>query len=122
MRSNPGKLKKKNVSAKTEIQRAKFKLAANFIKTVGSVLAITFPDYKTSTTSRNNAVANVLQQAITGDYPDLRIEYSTVFMASGSLSVTMDPVATSTEPGLPVKLTVIVSMLVSCTDGFSQAE
>jgi len=122
LRSNPGKLKKKNVSAKTEIQRAKFKLAANFIKTVGSVLAITFPDYKTSTTSRNNAVANVLQQAITGDYPDLRIEYSKVFMASGSLSVTMDPVATSTEPGLPVKLTVIVSMLVSCTDGFSQAE
>ena len=91
LRSNPGKSKKKNVSEKIEIQSAKFRLAANFIKTMGSVLAITFPDYKTNMTSRNNAVANVLNQAITGDYPDLRIEYSKVFMASGSLSVTIDP-------------------------------
>jgi len=30
----------------------------------------------------------------------LRIEYSKVFMASGSLSLTVNPTATSTEPGV----------------------
>ena len=100
LRSKPRKSKKRDVSTKTEIQRAKFKLASDFIKAIASLLAITFPDSKTKTTTRNNALSSVLQQAVTGDYPDLRIEYSKVFMASGSLSLTVNPAATSAQPGV----------------------
>jgi hypothetical protein len=100
LKSKPHRTKKKKVSLKVEIQRAKFRLASSFIKAIGSVLAITFPSYKTGTTGRNSALASVLQQAITGDYPDLRIEYSKVFMASGSLSLTVDPTVSSTSPGV----------------------
>ena len=100
LRSNARKKKNRDVSVKTEIQRAKFKLASSFVKAIASLLAIPFPDSKTKTTGRNNALSSVLQQAITGDYPDLRIEYSKLFMASGSLSLTVNPTATSTEPGV----------------------
>jgi hypothetical protein len=100
LRSKPRKAKKRDVSLKIEIQRAKFKLASNFIKAIASLLAITFPETKAKATGRNNALASLLQQAVTGDYPDLRIEYSKVFMASGSLSLTINPAATSTEPGV----------------------
>jgi len=97
LRSKPRKAKTRDVSTKTEIQRAKFMRASNFIKAIGSLPAITFPDSKTKTTARNNALSSALQQAITADYPDLRIEYSKVFMASRSLSLTVNPAATSTE-------------------------
>jgi uncharacterized protein DUF6266 len=100
LRSTARKKKKGDVSLKIETQRAKFKLGSSFIKAIGSLLAITFPDSKTRMTGRNNALSSVLQQAITGDYPDLRIEYSKVFMASGSLSLTVNPAATSTQPGV----------------------
>jgi hypothetical protein len=100
VKSLPRKTKKRDVSPKVEIQRAKFKLAASFVKAIASLVAITFPDSRTKTTSRNSALSNVLQQAITGDYPDLRIEYSKVFMANGSLPPTVNPAATCTAPGV----------------------
>ena len=78
LRSNARKKKNRDVSVKTEIQRAKFKLASSFVKAIASLLATTFPDAKARMTGRNNALSSVLQQAITGDYPDLRIEYSKV--------------------------------------------
>ena len=78
LRGNPRKTRNRDASMKTEIQTAKFKLASSFVKAIASLLAITFPGSKTKTTGRNNALSSVLQQAITGDYPDLRIEYSKV--------------------------------------------
>jgi hypothetical protein len=100
MRGKSRNLKNRAVSPKIEIQRAKFKLAANFVTTIKDLLLIGFPDFKDKMTSRNNALSSLLQQAITGEYPDLRIEYSKVFMAIGSLSLTMNPAAGSTEPGV----------------------
>jgi uncharacterized protein DUF6266 len=100
LRSNPRKTKNRDVSAKIEIPRAKFKLASNFVNAIASLLAIAFPDSKTKAASRSNALSNVLQQAVTGDYPDLRIDYSKVLMASGCLSPTVNPTATSTEPAI----------------------
>jgi len=100
LKSKPHRTKtKRDVPLKIEIHRAKFKLATDFIKAIGSLLAITFPD-KAGTTGRNNALASVLPQAITGEYPDLHIDFSKVLMASGSLSLTTDPTATSTQPGV----------------------
>ena len=100
VQSSPRKRKKRDVSLKVEIQRAKFKLAAGFVKTIASLVAISFSDSRIKTTSRNSALSNVLQQAITGDYPDLRIEYSKVLMANGTLPLTVNPTATSTAPGV----------------------
>jgi hypothetical protein len=100
MRGKARKVTNRKLSSKIEIQRAKFKLAANFVKAIKDLLPITFPDSINKMTSRNNALSNVLQQAVTGDYPDLRIEYSKVFTANGKLSITMNPAAASTEPGV----------------------
>ena len=100
VKSLPHRRKERDVSPRVEIQRAKFKLAASFVKTIASLVAITFPDSRTKTTSRNNALSSVLRQGITGDYPDLRIEYSKVFMANGSLPLTVNPAATCTAPGV----------------------
>jgi Family of unknown function (DUF6266) len=77
--------KKRDVSLKVEIQRAKFKLAASFVKTISSLLAITFPQLKSKMTPRNKALSSVLQQAITGDYPDLRIEEKLTIQCSVKL-------------------------------------
>ena len=42
LRSNARKKKNRDVSVKTEIQRAKFKLASSFVKAIASLLAISF--------------------------------------------------------------------------------
>jgi hypothetical protein len=109
MRSQPRKVKNRKVSAKAEIQRAKFGLAANFVKAIKDLLAITLPNITDKMTARNNALSNVLQQAMTGEYPDLRIEYSKVFVASGLLSLTINPAAASTEPCIIKFLPLLVA-------------
>lgn len=100
LRSKSSKRKNRDVSRNIEIPRTKFKLASHFVNAIASLLAIAFPDSKTKAATRRNALSNVLQYAVRGDYPDFRIEYSKLLMASGRLSLTLSPAATSTEPGV----------------------
>lgn len=95
-----GKIKRnRKVTLAMEIQRAKFKLATSFLRPLKDLLNVTYPGYSNSFTARNAAQSALLNEAITGEYPDLRIEYSLVKMAKGSAAPIIGAKAESTEPG-----------------------
>jgi Family of unknown function (DUF6266) len=97
MRSRPRT--RKTTSPKIDAQRARFALAAKFLRTMRELLVVTFPEFSNAMTGRNNAVSHLLKKAITGDYPDFSIKYSEVIIARGAMTKPIAFPTTSAEPG-----------------------
>src|SRR5262245_6324494 len=84
IRSRPAPRTKPFSQAQLEHQ-AKFSLAADFLLSMRSVLAIGFPEKASQMSGYNAALKQVFSRAITGQYPDLRIDYSQVLISDGDL-------------------------------------
>ncbi|AEW01230.1 hypothetical protein A4D02_32910 [Niastella koreensis] len=76
--------KNQNVSLKQLIQQEKFGLAGRFVRCLTPVFAQSIPDHKKMTKS-NFVMSSILRNAITGTYPDFRIDYSQVQVSRGHL-------------------------------------
>ncbi len=71
---------------KQEVQRAKFAMAAKFLRPLQPLLLSTFyGEGGNVMTEFNSAVAYTLRNAITGVYPDLAIDYKLALIARGTL-------------------------------------
>ena len=82
-------------------QRAKFKMVSDFLNTIAALVKISFAGFAVNQTGRNHALAYMLSNAITGNYPDNMIDYSQVLVARGSkLPNAGSPSAASTNPGV----------------------
>src|SRR5687768_8655950 len=80
MRSRPGR-KTSPPSIKQEIQRAKFALVTKFLNSMSGLFNISFHDSSGQMTGLNNALSYILKNAVSGIYPDLRINYDQVLVA-----------------------------------------
>jgi len=67
-------------------QRAKFALAMRFLKPCTDFIRTGYQKYAIKKTAFNAAQSYILSNAITGSYPDYRIDYSRVLMSRGSLA------------------------------------
>ncbi len=76
--------RKASSSPKQLVQRARFKLVSEFLNTISSLLKFGFKEFEKQKTGRNHAMAYHLQNAITGDYPALSIDYAKVLVTMGS--------------------------------------
>lgn len=85
MRSLSGK-RSGGSSPRQLIQQARFALTMRFLQPLTSLLAISFRDYAVKMTGINNAMRYVLENAITGTYPDLVIDYPNVLVSRGTLA------------------------------------
>ena len=84
MRSQSGK--RSSVSSpKQLIQQARFALCMRFLQPFTDLLAISFRDYAVKMTGINNAMRYLLDNAISGTYPALSIEYPMVLVSRGNL-------------------------------------
>lgn len=79
-------------------QQARFKMAINFIRAM-SILLDTSYEQSSGKTNKNLAVKQLLEQSVGGVYPDLFINYNTVFVAKGSLKKADNALVTAGEPG-----------------------
>ena len=68
--------------------RAKFTLLANFLRTMRSLIAVSFKT--TEMTEYNNAMKNNMHEGISGNYPDLEINYPKILVSRGDLTNATD--------------------------------
>jgi hypothetical protein len=84
IRSKPPKNRTNN-SPKQLIQQAKFSLAVEYVRHLSGLFDITYKQRAGIATPQNVAVSDIVTGAITGDYPDFKIDYPKVMISSGSL-------------------------------------
>lgn len=91
-------LPKKSTKPSSDLQlaqRSKFAMAAAYLSPIKDILNIGFKDKQLNkATGYNAAVKIFLNQAITGEYPDLTIDFAQMVLSKGSLSVFHDLNAT----------------------------
>ena len=80
-------------------QRAKFALAAGFIRSLGALVNFSFKDAGQNMTSQNSALSHALKNAVIGEYPEFTIDYSLVQVARGTLPNAASPVALAQAQG-----------------------
>ena len=66
-------------------QQAKFKVVIEHVQQMSTLLSRTYSNIKGAKTAFNKAMANVVNNAMTGTYPDYVIDWSKVMMGSGKL-------------------------------------
>ena len=81
------------------VQRTKFSLASKFLRSMKELLTISFSEFANKMTGPNSALAYTLKNAITGEYPDFKLDYSLALVSRGSLPNAAAPGASSTQPG-----------------------
>ncbi|OQP45878.1 hypothetical protein A4H97_32065 [Niastella yeongjuensis] len=85
---------RKTGKAKTlnqEIQQAKFKTASSFGQSMHDLFELGFKDYAQKMTGTNYAQSIILKEAIIGDHPDFKIDYSKVQVSKGKLTKAKTP-------------------------------
>lgn len=89
-----GPSKRNNNSAKQLDQQAKFSVAIQFASTMSDLFKITYKNYAQQMTARNNAVAEIVKNAIVGTYPAYTLDHSKILISRGKLK--KEPSATMT--------------------------
>src|SRR5687767_4676020 len=81
-----GPSKKKNNAPRQIEQQAKFALATDMVSNMSDLFKITYKSYEQQMTARNKAVSGIVNDAITGTYPDFAIDFSKVLISKGKLN------------------------------------
>ena len=85
MKSKPKKKRTRKFTEKQQAQRLRFDKGIKFASTMGSVFKKGFGNSAPDMTGVNRAASLMLKQAMTGEGPNLRIDYSKVLVSKGSL-------------------------------------
>jgi hypothetical protein len=86
-----GPSKKKNNAPRQIEQQAKFALATDMVSNMSDLFKITYKSYEQQMTARNKAVSGIVNDAITGTYPDFAIDFSKVLISKGKLNTELSP-------------------------------
>ncbi len=98
IRGLPGKNNWKSSAAQKQ-QQAKFALMHDFLRTLISFLNITYDSVAVQMTGFNKAFSYNVKNAISGTYPDLKIDYSRVQVGSGELPNAQSPTVIVSSEG-----------------------
>ena len=90
MRSLPRPSSKAPTEAQT-IQRAKMALATGFLRPISPLVNLGYKSLAVRRTGFNVATAQVIEEAITGTYPNLQISYPNVLISKGNLTGAWNP-------------------------------
>lgn len=100
MRSRPKKGNGVPSAAQLE-QQDRFKLVIDFLHPLGAVISVGYQSARSGSTPMNVAVAYHLEQAVSGVYPALAIDYPKVVLSRGlRLATSLAEVGTATGPAL----------------------
>src|SRR5690242_13623508 len=79
MRSKMGR-RRGQPSLKQQMQRAKFGVAIGFASALSKLLNFTFNKYANEKTGINYALSAILKKAVIGNYPDFKLDYSSILV------------------------------------------
>ena len=94
-----GRRRKGTASPKQQVQMAKFAFVARFIKSLSSLLKLTFKGYANEITEQNYVFSYTITNVLTGTYPNFGLNYSLALVAQGSLPNAGNPSATNGAQG-----------------------
>ena len=98
MRSLP-RPSKKAPSPLQAAQRAKFAFAVNFLRPIKPLLNLGFSDkLQGRQTGYNRALQAMINNAISGEFPDYTVDYANVVVAQGGLGIPVSLVFAQDEP------------------------
>lgn len=115
MRSRPVTSSKPPTEAQM-VQRARFTLVSQFLSPLNDLQQIGFQAYSSELTPFNAAFAANIDDAITGTYPTLTIDYTKVIIGKGRL-LAPPPVTLATTVDARLDLTWINNASVDSTNG-----
>lgn len=98
MRSRATNITQPNTPAQLE-QRARFGLVGKFLRPLIPFLRVGYKSMAVKQSAYNAALAYTLENAVTGTYPALDINYSKVLVCQGNLLGAQNPSAISTTAG-----------------------
>ncbi|HXB31148.1 MAG TPA: DUF6266 family protein [Puia sp.] len=98
IRSRPPR-KRSGSSPLQKQQQAKFVLMHKFLKPLLPLLNVTYNNLAFQMTGFNKAFSYNVKNAITGEYPDLKIDYAMVLIGRGDLPNVMMPVSVYSKEG-----------------------
>ncbi len=99
MRSLAAKRGNARATEKQLEQQARFALIAGFLKPVKPLLELGFKNYAIGRTGYNSAASYNLKNALTGQTPNLAIDYSMVLLSRGDLVGAKSVLVSSTNSG-----------------------
>jgi hypothetical protein len=91
--------KKGKSTAAQLLQQAKFSLMIKFLQPATSLLGATFNSFAVGMSGINKAFSYNIQNAITGVYPALAVNYAMILLSRGDLPNATAPTAVSTVAG-----------------------
>ena len=94
MRSQPGK-RSFTPSDKQLAQQARFALVMRFLQPMSALLEVTFRGFAVRMTGINSALSYNIQNAVTGTYPTLSIDYALALVSRGDLPNALSPAVTA---------------------------
>jgi len=94
MRSQPGK-RNFTPSDKQLAQQAKFALVMRFLQPMSALLEVTFRGFAVRMTGINSALSYNIQNAVTGTYPTLSIDYALALVSRGDVPNALSPAVTA---------------------------
>jgi hypothetical protein len=80
-------------------QQVKFKMVTHFLRPLRGLIDVTFKSYGLKMTAANYALSCNLNNAVTGLYPDFKIEYSLILLSQGKLPIADLSTATVSAAG-----------------------
>lgn len=80
-------------------QRTKFSLVLRFLQPNLNFIKVGYKNYAVKKSQFNSAMSYVLNNAITGEYPDYELDYSLALLSRGNLTGALNPVFDLTTPG-----------------------
>ena len=90
---------RKDAKSRTQLdQRARFLTVMQFLSPLKEFLHVGFKNRAQGITAYNAATAYHLEHALTGNFPDYRIDYSRVRVSHGKLPGVLNPAAVSVSP------------------------
>lgn len=98
IRSKPASVRNPNTEAQRK-QRMRFKLVISLLKKIRPLINIGFANGAKNQTPMNRAMSVNLRQAISGEYPDQKIDPENVLISDGSLSIGGNPVMDVSQAG-----------------------
>ena len=96
----PGPRKKDSISPKQRAQQARFALMMDFLRPLSSLLNRNFSHTVKGMTPYNKVFSDNLAEAITGSYPNFKIDYANVRLTRGRLMGFSDAWCTSSRDKL----------------------
>lgn len=78
---------------------AKFAFVGSFTKSMTTLWPLTFKNYAVRKTEQNYAFSYIMENAVTGAYPNFGLNYPKILVAQGSLTNAEAPLATPDGPG-----------------------